>query len=431
MKNLAITGGTPAREASNLNWPRADASDIEAVTETLRSPTWCRISGHYAHSFEQEFATFQGASHAVAVNSGTSALELGLLSLGIKPGAEVIMSPYTFMASAASVLVTRGVPVFVDIDPETYNIDPARIDEAVTDRTFALMPVHFGGRSCDMDAILEIARRHNLKVIEDASHAHGATWKGTGLGTIGDVGAFSLGSGKNLTAGEGGILLTNKEELYWRAAELHDLWTGGLVQRSGEWGGGSFYSGSGWNFPQAAPNYRLAEILAALLSSRLKNLEPETQKRYDNGIYLNRLLAETPGVDPLIDDPRITRNSYHIFIFKYREEAWGGLKREMFVKALCAEGIPAFTGYSRGCHRDPLFTDVKGRNIWPYNRLLTDREIDYATMLCPWVDKVCENETIWLSGSFMLDGGREDMDKVVHAIEKIRLHKVELNQAKF
>ena len=428
MGKLAITGGAPVRAESGLHWPRATAADIEAVTEALQAPSWCRISGHYAHRFEWEFANFQGTAHAVAVNSGTSALELGLLALGIKPGDEVILSPYTFMASATSVLVTRGVPVFVDIDPGTYNIDPARIEEAITDRTFALMPVHFGGRSCDMDAILEIARRHDLKVIEDASHAHGATWKGAGLGTIGDVGAFSLGSGKNLTAGEGGILLTNMEESYWRAAELHDLWTGGLVQRSGDWGGGSFSAGRDWTFPQAAPNYRLAEILAALLSSRLRNLEWETQRRHDNGCYLNGRLAETHGVGPLIDDPRITRNSYHIFIFKYWREAWRGLDRELFVKALRAEGIPASAGYSQACHRHPLFTDVSGRSVWPYNRLLTDHAVDYTEMACPQADQVCEAETIWFTGSFMLDGNREEMDQVIDAIEKVRSHREELNE---
>ena len=428
MGKLAITGGTPVRAESELNWPRTTAADIEAVTEALHAPTWCRINGHYANTFEREFADFQGAAYAVAVNSGTSALELGLLALGIKPGDEVILSPYTFMASAASVLVTRGVPVFVDIDSRTYNIDPIRIEEAITNRTFAIMPVHFGGRSCDMDAILEIAQRHDLKVIEDASHAHGANWKGIGLGTMGDVGAFSLGSGKNLTSGEGGILLTNREEIYWRAAELHDLWTGGLVQRSGDWGGGSFTAGSGWTFPQAAPNYRLAELLAALLGSRLRNLEAETQRRADNGNYLNGLLAETDGVGPLNHDPRITRNSYHIFIFKYWRDAWRDLDRELFVKALKAEGIPAGTGYKKACHRHPLFTDVGGRKIWPYNRPMTDRAVDYTKMDCPQADRVCDAETIWFTGSFMLDGSREEMERVVHAIEKIRRNRDELNE---
>ncbi len=426
MPKLAINAGPPVRTAPEAPWPRATGADIEAVTRTLEEGSWCRISGDRAHRFEQEFAAFQGAQFGVAVNSRTSALELGLLALGIKPGDEVIMSPYTFMASASSVLVTRGIPVFVDVEPDTYNIDPNAIEAAITDRTFAIMPVHFGGRACDMDRITAISRRHNLKVIEDASHAHGATWNGQGLGTIGDVGAFSLGSGKNLSAGEGGILLTNSEELYQRAAELHDLWTGGLVQRSGEWGGGSFYSEGGWNFPQAAPNYRMSEILAALLSSQLTRLEAETQTRFENGKHLDGLLSRTKGVEPLRADARITRNAYHIFIFRYHSEGFGGLSRDRFVSALSAEGIPSSKGYVRGCHQHPLFLDTEGREFWPYNRLLTDRAVDYRSMPCPNTDLLCSDQTVWSSGSFMLDAGRKGMEQVVEAIEKIRSHLEEL-----
>ena len=271
-----------------------------------------------------------------------------------------------------------------------------------------------------MDRVLEISSRHGLKVIEDASHAHGATWNGNGLGTIGDVGAFSLGSGKNLSAGEGGILLTSTEALYQRAAELHDLWTGGLVQRSGEWGGGSFYSEGGWNFPQAAPNYRMSEILAALLSSQLTRLEGETQIRFENGTVLNELLSQTEGVESLRADARITRNAYHIFIFRYHAKAFGGLPRDQFVKALAAEGIPSSKGYVRGCHQHPLFVDAEGREAWPYNRLMTERAVDYGSMPCPNTDLLCEDQTIWFSGSFMLDAGRAGMEQVVEAIEKIR-----------
>ena len=426
MGKLALNGGSPVRSRSGAGWPRATRADIDAVEEALTSGSWCRINGDRAHRFEEEFAAYQGARFGVAVNSGTSALELGLLALGIRPGDEVIMSPYTFMASPSSVLVTRGVPIFVDIDPDTYNIDPDQIEAAITDRTFAIMPVHFGGRACEMDRILEIARKHDLKVIEDASHAHGATWDDRGLGAIGDAGAFSLGSGKNLTAGEGGILLTDDEAIYRRAAELHDLWTGGLVQRAGEWGGGSFYSEGGWNFPQAAPNYRLSEILAALLCSRLTRLEDETQVRFENANHLNTLLDRTPGIDTLRRNPHITRNATHIFIFKYRAEAFDGLPRDLFVRALSAEGIPSSKGYARGCHQHPLFLDRKGRDIWPYNRLLTEESIDYASMSCPNTDRLCRDETIWFSGSFMLDAGPEGMEHVVEAVEKIRTNRHEL-----
>ncbi len=214
MANLALNGGSCVRTAEAATWPRATAEDEQAVLEALRDGRWSRINADRARDFERKFADFQGARYGVSLNSGTSALELGLLAMGIKPGDEVILSPYTFMASATSILVTRGVPIFVDIDPDTYNIDPDLIEAAITDRTFAIMAVHFGGRACDMQRILDIAKKHDLKVIEDASHSHGATWNNRGLGCIGDVGALSLGSGKNLSSGEGGILLTNNEEIY-------------------------------------------------------------------------------------------------------------------------------------------------------------------------------------------------------------------------
>ena len=428
MSKLAINGGTPVRDVPGQKWPRATEAEEKAVIEALREGPWCRIGAERAHRFETDFAAWQGAKHGVAVNSGTSALELGLLALGIQPGDEVIMSPYTFMASATSALVTRGVPVFVDIEPDTYNVDPALIEGAITDRTFAIMAVHFGGRACDMGRILEIARKHSLRVIEDASHAHGAKWCDKGLGTVGDVGAFSLGSGKNLSAGEGGILLTNDEDLYWRAAQLHDLWTGGLVQRYGDKGGGSFTAGKGWVFPQAAPNYRMPEILAALLSSQLTRMEAEAETRSDSGDYLNSLLAKTPGIQTLREEQFITRNAYHIYIFRYLEDAFEGLPLEVFLKALGAEGIPAGKGYPRGCHQQPLFLNPEGAKTWPYNRLLTDKEIDYASMSCPNTDRLCEGETLWMSGTFLLDGSRTAMEQTVEAIEKIRENRGELGE---
>lgn len=429
MANLAINGGAPVRAEKPLPWPRATEADEKAVLEALREGPWSRISAERAHDFEREFADFQGARYGLAVNSGTSALELGLLAMGIRPGDEVIMSPYTFMASATSVVVTRGVPIFVDIEADTYNIDPALIEDAITDRTFAIMPVHFGGRACDMERILDIARRHDLRVIEDSSHAHGATWNDRGLGTIGDVGAFSLGSGKNLSAGEGGILLTNDEAIYWNAAQLHDLWTGGLVQRSGDEGGGSFIAGKNWMFPQAAPNYRMPEILAALLSSGLTRLETETQSRADGGLYLDELLEGVSGIDILRRDDFITRNSHHIYTLKYRPGPFGDLPRLTFVEALKAEGIPVNVAYPRGCHKQPLFHEYNGKPEWPYNTFFGDREIDYGAMECPVTDFLCEHETIWLSGSYMLDGGRKGMEQVAEAVDKVKANRAELADA--
>ena len=429
MGNLALNGGIRVRTEEALPWPRATAQDEQAVLDVLREGPWSRISADRARDFERNFADFQGARYGVSLNSGTSALELGLLAMGIKPGDEVILSPYTFMASATSILVTRGTPIFVDIDPDTYNINPDLIEAAITDRTFAIMAVHFGGLACDMQRILNIAKKHGLKVIEDASHAHGATWNDRGLGCIGDVGAFSLGSSKNLSAGEGGILLINDEETYSNAAKLHDLWTGGLVQRSGDSGGGSFSAGKNWTFPQATPNYRLSEILAALLASGLTRLEDEIQIRADNGRYLDDLVEDHPGINIRRRDAYVTRNSQYIYIFKYHADEFDGLPRETFVKAMAAEGIPVNIAYPRGCHKQPVFHDYRDNADWPYNRFFGDSTVDYAAVECPVTDYLCESETIWLSGSYMLDAGREGMDQVAEAVDKIRANTAELMEA--
>ncbi len=280
-----------------------------------------------------------------------------------------------------------------------------------------------------MQRILNIAKKHGLKVIEDASHAHGATWNDRGLGSIGDVGAFSLGSSKNLSAGEGGILLTNDEETYSNAAKLHDLWTGGLVQRSGDSGGGSFSAGKNWTFPQATPNYRLSEILAALLASGLTRLEDEIQIRADNGRYLDDLVEDHPGINIRRRDAYVTRNSQYIYIFKYHADEFDGLPRETFVKAMAAEGIPVNIAYPRGCHKQPVFHDYRDNADWPYNRFFGDSTVDYAAVECPVTDYLCESETIWLSGSYMLDAGREGMDQVAEAVDKIRANTAELMEA--
>ncbi len=207
---------------------------------------------------------------------------------------------------------------------------------------------------------------------------------------------------------------------------MHDLWTGGLVRRSGDSGGGSLVAGKNWTFPQVAPNYRLPEILAALLASGLTRLEDETQIRADNGRYLDDLLESGPGTNILRRDEYVTRNSNHLYTFKYNADAFDGLPREKFVEAMSAEGFPVNIAYPRGCHKQPLFHDYKDKAEWPYNRFFGDSNVDYAAVECPVTDYLCANETIWLSGSYMLDAGHEGMDQVAEAVDKIRANTTEL-----
>ena len=189
---LALLGGNPVRPDPYPAWPVFDETEVNAVADVVRTGEWGRLGSHRVIAFERAFAAYQGATYGLAVNSGTSALEMGLEALRLPRGSEVILAPFTFMASATSILNAGLVPVFVDIDPDTYNLDPACIAAAITPRTSAIMAVHFGGLACDMQAILDIAAGHGLRVIEDAAHSHGGTWCDQGLGTIGDVGLLQL-----------------------------------------------------------------------------------------------------------------------------------------------------------------------------------------------------------------------------------------------
>ncbi len=426
MPQLAIAGGTPVRSEPFPTWPVVTESDVEAVAGAVRDGAWGRLAGSHALDFEREFAAYQGAEYCLALNSGTSALEIGLLATGVQPGDEVILSPYTYIASAAAILMAGGVPIFVDMDPDTYNIDPSRIESAITDRTAVIMPVHFAGIACDMQSILEIAAKHGLKIIEDAAHAHGAKWNDVGLGTIGDVGAFSFQSSKNLNSGEGGVILTNDRETFEGAVNFHDAWTGGLVEREGDAGGGSFRAGPKWDFPFACHNFRISSYTAALLRSQLRNLEAQTVTRAENGKYLVDLIDRTEGLQNLRRESFVTRDSHHLFILKYKKESFDGLSRETFVEALKAEGIPASLGYPRGCHEQALFLqpEVHLSRIWPRGPG-GDVDVDYASMRCPNVEYLCRNETVWLPQYALLDT-RRGMEQIVEAVDKVREHASEL-----
>ena len=414
MGTLALTGGTPVCGGSWPAWPVANEEGLQAVERVLRSNLWSRANGEQVRRFERRFAEYQGSARGLAVTSGTAALEVGLRSLNLTRGAEVILSPFTFMASASSILMARCVPIFVDVDAETYNIDPSKIEAAITDRTEAIMAVHFGGLPCDMGPILEISRRHNLKIIEDCSHAHGGTWNGKGLGTIGDVGAFSLGSAKNLTGGEGGIVLTDDEDIYWNSVDYHDLWAGSIRERLGI-------------FRYLSWNYRLSEMQGALLNANLDLLEGQAAHRSSNGEYLNELLHRSDGVVPLRHDAYVTRNAFHIYTFRYQKEEFDGLPREQFAEALRAEGVPASVGYKRDCREQPLFLEpeVDLAGVWPRDGAV---DVDYAAMSCPNSERLCREETIWIGQSALL-AERSAMEDIAEAIEKVLVNRAELLEA--
>lgn len=410
MGKLALKGGEPVRKKEYPSWPVFDEKEEKAVLEVLRSGKWWY--GEKVRDFEGEFATFQDAGFGITTTNGTAGLEIALICNGIGAGDEVIIPPYTFVASATAVLKVNAIPIFADIEEDTFNIDPDRIEEAITDRTKAIMPVHFGGLPCDMDRILEISRKHNLKVIEDACHSWGTKWKGKGTGALGNAGAFSFQMSKNITSGEGGIILTDSEELADQCRSYSNL-----GRREGKpW----------YKHYIASGNYRMTEIQAAILLVQLGRLEEQTVRRQENGRYLNEKISPIEGIRILREDSRVTRRSYHIYMFRYISKEFGNLPREAFLEALRAEGIPCGEGYPHSLHKNPLFHRNESS---PQPSSLScpnhGREVDYTALNLPVTEKICSREAVWLAHSMLL-GSREDMEDIVRAIEKIKDNVAEL-----
>jgi len=398
-ENLAINGG-PKTIDQNFEWPVFDESDVEVVAGIVRSGKWGNPDcGDVVEAFEKEYATFCGSKYALTCVNGSVALRLALIACGVKPGDEVIVPPYTFIATASIVIEANCVPVFVDIDPETYNISPVEIEKAITKRTKAIIPVHFGGQACDMDAIMAIAKKHNLRVIEDACHAHGAEYKGKKLGSIGDAGCFSFQSSKNLTSGEGGMIITNDEALYEMMNSLRNV---GRV-KGGQW----------YEHHFAGCNYRITQMQAILLSNQLKRLKEQTARRHENGTYLNSLLEKIDGIKPLTRGLGETIHSYHIYIFKYDKSKFNNLSKVEFTKMLAAEGVPCFMGYPEPLYKQPLFQE---KNFMCY---AIPPEVDYTKVCCPETEKACYEEAVWIFQNTML-GTKEDMNKFAEAILKIQ-----------
>ena len=423
MPALALLGAIPVRTQPFPAWPVFPEQDIAALANRLRAGD--RSDDDPVIEFEQAFAKAHDARYGIGVNSGTSALELALQALRLDRGAEVIVSPITFFASISAILNASLVPIFADIDPDTYNIAPSAIQAAITPRTGAIMTVHFGGVSCDMQPILDIARRHNLAIIEDVSHAHGATWNHRGLGSIGDAGCFSCGSGKNLSAGGGGVLITNDPVIHERASGYGELNHPRRQRRRELTGARQTRPATEEFFPYASGNRRLHPVHAVLGLPQLQRLDEQTARRDANGRYLASLIDDIDGLIPRRQDPFATRAANHLFVLRYNARAFGGLSRDLFVKALNAEGIPCQTEYHRPMHRADLFADVDGElsRVWP--RANGAPDVDYAAISCPNAERACAEEMVTLPTRVTLDT-RDGMDQILTAIEKIQTHQSEL-----
>ena len=379
-------------------WPIFGEAEEQRLVRTLRSGQWGRLSGTEVGEFEKRFAEMHGCKHGIAVVNGTVSLRIALLAAGIRMEDEVIVPPYTFLSTASAVIEANAIPVFADIGPDTFNIDPNSIAAAITPRTKAIIPVHFAGQIANMDAILAIARKHRLTVIEDAAHAHGASDQKRLAGSIGDFGSFSFQSSKNMTAGEGGIITTNDDSLARACRSIHNC---GRVE------GGIWYE-----HHVISGNYRLGEFQGAILNAQLDRLASQTETRDGNGQYLAARLAQIPGLQPQKRPASCTRHSYHLFMLRFDAAAFGA-PRDSVINALRAEGVPCSSGYGFPLHRQPLF---RNKAFGPLLQNALAR-LDYSKTHCPNSDRIC-SESIWLEQSMFL-GPRSDMDDIGTAFEKI------------
>ncbi len=399
MSQLALLGGTPVRGTPFTTWPVFGQADEARLLRTLHSGHWGRLDGSEVSEFERRFAAAHACEHGIAVVNGTVALRIALLAAGIRSQQEVIVPPYTFVATASAVIEANAVPVFVDVDRDTFNIDPRAIDAAITPRTKVVIPVHFAGQPADMDAISAVAHDHNLIVIEDAAHAHGASYRTVPAGSLGHMAAFSFQSSKNLTAGEGGMITTNDDAL---AAACR------AIQNCGRLPGGVWYE-----HHVISGNYRMGEFQGAILNCQLDRLEEQTETRDRNGQYLASRLAAIPGVYPQRRLPDCTRHSYHLFMLRLDAEAFGA-PRGMVLRALQAEGIPCSAGYGFSLPQQPLF---QNKAFGPYLADAATR-LDYSRTTCPNSDRLCREEAIWLEQRLFL-GSHDDMDDIAGAFQKV------------
>lgn len=402
---LALFGGAPIRTRPFPSWPVFGAAEEDRLLGTLRSGEWGRLDGHEVEEFERRFAAMHGCRHGVAVANGTVSLRIALLAAGIQAEAEVIVPPYTFLSTASAVVEANAVPIFADIDLDTFNLDPAAVEAAITARTRAIIPVHFAGQPADVDALQRLADAHGLVIIEDAAHAHGASHGNRAVGSLGRLASFSFQSSKNLTAGEGGMITTNDDAL---AAACRS------IQNCGRVDGGIWYE-----HHVISGNYRLGEFQGAVLNCQLDRLEDQTAARDANGTYLARRLQSLPGVFPQRRSAACTRHAYHLFMLRLDSMEFGA-SRNAVLSALEAEGIPCSAGYGFSLPAQPLF---RNKAFGPYLAGVRER-LDYRQARCPNSDLVC-TQSIWLEHAMLL-GTRDDMDDIAAAFEKIHRHRDQL-----
>lgn len=425
MSKLALLGGRPVRRKPFPPYRTLDQRERQAVLRVLKSGVLSKFlgvfhpdfhGGEQVQQFEQEWAKRFQVPYAVTTNSATTGLYAAIGALGIGPGDEVIVSPYTMSASASCVLAYNAIPVFVDVQPDTFCLDPDKLESAITPHTRAVVVVHLFGHPASMEAILRICRRRHLALIEDCAQAVGATYCSQPVGTLGDIGVFSLNYHKIIHAGEGGVIVTRSEELATRLrlirnhgeAVVEHLPTINIVNTLG------------WNF-------RLTEMQAAIGLAQLGKLPGLIEARVKLADYLSGRLKAFEGLHP----PKVSPGCSHVFYvypLRYEEETVG-MSRNLFVQAMQAEGIPLSQGYQKPLYLLPLYQQkvVYGAQGCPFTCGLYKGQVDYRKGLCQTAERLYERELIY--HALCRPPLRfADMDDILRAVEKVYDHRQELRQ---
>ena len=403
----AILGGAKVHTDGWPKWPKWKEAWNDRVIAVLRSGVWSRDK--VTAEFEKQWAQMIGVKRCLATVNGTNALIVALNQAGVGIGDEVIVTPYTFVASVQAILMNGAIPVFADIDRRSFQIDPENIRKKITSRTKAILPVHILGMPADMDPIMDIARQHDLVVIEDACQAHLAEYDGKKLGSIGFAGCFSFQNSKNVPVGEGGSIVSNDDTFMDRCYSFHNL---GLPYGS--------QAGSLAGAFMVGTKARLSEYQAAVGLAQMEDAAREADLRWEMGRYLTKQLEGIPGIEVIRWVPKTTKAVFHLYPMRFASEGFKGMSRSLFIKAMTAEGIPCSSGYT------PLETQPFIKAAFEsrlYRKVYEPEQVDYGAFLernrCPENDKLCNEEAIWIAQSMLLTDKRA-MDDIVHAVDKVQ-----------
>ncbi|RIH63752.1 DegT/DnrJ/EryC1/StrS family aminotransferase [Mariniphaga sediminis] len=403
---LAILGGNPVRQNKSWpDWPYVDKNVMDSIEKTTQSGIWCRIQDRENGTvvkFERQYAEMMGVTRCVAVGSGTQALHTAVEALGLGPGDEVITSPYTDPGTIAAILSARALPVLADIDRYSFQVDPDDVERRITKNTKAIMPVHMMGQPADLDRFLQIARKYNLFLIEDACQAHFAKFRGKMLGSVGDIGCFSHQSSKVISCGEGGSIISNNAELMEQCYTVQNHGTSkfGRTETIG-------------------PKYRMNEFEGAILLGQLPTAMERHAVRNKNAQYLTSKIKDIPGITPQKLYDGTEEGSFYLYTMNYNKEEYNGVPREKYLKALAAEGVGLSPYIKNGLHREPWVDNIMGRKEYQQMYGKSRLEEFKQDMACPVCDLVCDEEMVMLWASGPLLGTTDDMDDVINALAKV------------